>query len=50
MVQQLAIYDQGFELMVGASLSFPNKWNNLSLQDAGQNVLLSARQVPDTKL
>ena len=35
MTQQMAIYNQGCELMVGASPSFPNKWINLSGQDAG---------------
>jgi len=29
MVQQMAIYDQGCKLMVGGTLSYPSKWNNL---------------------
>ena len=51
MVQQMAIYDQGCKLMVGTSpLSRPNKWSDLSRQDAGQNVFRSGQQVTDMEL
>jgi len=35
MVQQIAIYDQGCERMVGVSLSHPDKLINLSRQNTG---------------
>ena len=41
MVQQMAIYNQGCKLMVGAPLLCLDKQNNLPLQDAGQGVLSS---------
>ena len=50
MGQQIAIYDQGCEFMVSVPLLFPNKWNNLSRQSAGQGILLSGRRVFDVKL
>jgi len=29
MVQQMAMYDQGCQLMVGTPLSCPDRWNNV---------------------
>ena len=39
MVQQMAIYDQGCKLMVGAPLLDLSKHIDLSQQDAGQSAL-----------
>ena len=50
MVQQMAIYDQGCKLMVRVSPYVSEQMDNLSQQDAGQNVPRFGRQVSDMNL